>query len=165
MGMNEDEYWMGQAMLQAEQAYACGEVPVGCVIVRDGELLASGHNSVIGSADASAHAEIVALRRAGAAVGNYRLVDAILYVTLEPCMMCVGAMVHARIQRLVFAAKEPKAGAVCSRCQALNFGHLNHQIQWQGGVISQQASELLSNFFKERRSLKKSQGLNSQERS
>ena len=155
--MDEDEYWMGQALVQAEQAYACGEVPVGCVIVRDGNLLASGYNSVISSADASAHAEIVALRRAGAQIGNYRLVDASLYVSLEPCMMCVGAMVHARIRRLIFAAREPKAGAVCSRCEALNFDHLNHQVQWQGGVMSQQASELLSHFFRERRRLKKSE--------
>jgi tRNA(adenine34) deaminase len=155
--MNEDEYWMGQALVQAKQAYACGEVPVGCVVVRDGTLLASGHNSVIGSADASAHAEIVALRQAGRQIGNYRLVDASVYVTLEPCMMCVGAMVHARIKRLIFAAREPKAGAVCSRCEALNFDHLNHHIQWRGGVLSQPAGELLSSFFKERRNLKKSQ--------
>ncbi len=154
--MNEDEYWMGQALLQAEQAYVCGEVPVGCVVVEQGKLLASGYNSVIGSADASAHAEIVALRRAGERIGNYRLVNASLYVTLEPCMMCVGAMVHARIKRLIFAATEPKAGAVCSRCQALSFDHLNHQVQWQGGVMSQQASELMSDFFKERRRQKKS---------
>lgn len=155
--MNEDEYWMGQALLQAEQAYACGEIPVGCVIVREGSLIASGHNVVISTADPSAHAEIVALRQAGSRVGNYRLVDASLYVTLEPCLMCVGAMVHARVQRLIFAATEPKAGAVCSRCEALNFDHLNHRVQWQGGVMGQQSSELLSRFFKERRRLKKSE--------
>lgn len=153
--MNEDEYWMGLALLQAEQAQGCGEVPVGCVIVREGNLLASGHNSVIGSADASAHAEIMALRAAGREVGNYRLVDASLYVTLEPCMMCVGAMVHARIKRLVFAATEPKAGAVCSRCQALDFAHLNHHVEWQGGVLGQEAGALLTRFFKERRSDRK----------
>lgn len=155
MGMNEDVYWMGQALQLAERAYAGAEVPVGCVIVRHGSLLGSGYNSVISSADPSAHAEIVALRRACADAGNHRLIDASLYVTLEPCMMCVGAIVHARIKRLVFAASEPKAGAVCSRCEALNFDHLNHQVQWQGGVMSQQASALLSSFFKERRRLKK----------
>lgn len=148
---------MGRALLQAKQAYACGEVPVGCVIIQDGEILGSGHNSVIGSADASAHAEIVALREAGRQIGNYRLVDASLYVTLEPCLMCVGAMVHARVKRLVFAASEPKAGAVCSRCHAFNFDHLNHKVQWQGGVLGQQAGELLHLFFEERRLLKKSE--------
>ena len=148
--MNEDEYWMRQALLQAEQAYACGEVPVGCVIVRDGSLIASGHNVVISSADPSAHAEIVALRHAGSRIGNYRLVDASLYVTLEPCLMCVGALIHARVGRVVFGAREPKAGAVSSH-SIVDHQSTNHRFDVVEGVLEGECGDRMRVFFSQRR--------------
>ena len=127
------------------------EVPVGAVVVRDGELLGEGFNQVITAADPSAHAEIVALRDAAARVGNYRLTGAVLYVTLEPCTMCAGALVHARIAELVFAAREPRAGVVCSTCQLLDEPWYNHKVSWQEGVLATQSAALLQAFFRARR--------------
>lgn len=135
----------------AERAAQEGEVPVGAVIVKDGQVIGEGWNRPIAGHDATAHAEIVALRAAGAATNNYRLLDATLYVTLEPCMMCAGAMVHARIGRLVFGAYDPKSGVICSVMKLLNAPHLNHRVAWQGGVLADACGERLSGFFKARR--------------
>lgn len=142
---------MRHAIRLAERGEALGEVPIGAVVVKDDKCIAEGWNSPIATHDPTAHAEIVALRQAGMAQANYRLVDATLYVTLEPCIMCMGAISHARIRRLVFGAFDPKRGAVC---HALNLGDaefLNHRVSWQGGVLEAQCSEMLKDFFKARR--------------
>jgi tRNA(adenine34) deaminase len=120
-------------------------------VVRDGELLGVGYNQVVSAADPSAHAEIVALRDAAQKAGNYRLPGATLYVTLEPCTMCAGALIHARIAELVFAAREPKAGVVCSTCELLDEPRYNHNVRWQEGVLAPQSSALLQGFFRARR--------------
>ncbi len=146
-----DEAWMSQALALAERAAQEGEVPVGAIIVMDGRVIGEGWNRPIAGHDATAHAEIVALREAGAAQHNYRVLDATLYVTLEPCMMCAGAMVHARIRRLVFGAYDPKSGVVCSVMALLDAPHVNHRITWQGGVMAETCGEKLSEFFKARR--------------
>ena len=145
-----DEYWMQQALACAKQAEQAGEVPVGCVIVKDDTLLASGYNQPIGLSDPTAHAEIVALRQAALQLGNYRLLDTTLYVTLEPCVMCIGAILHARVGRLVYAATDPKAGAVESVFQVTQAG-LNHQLPHSAGICADQAGQLLKAFFKARR--------------
>ena len=150
-GQAEDEAWMQRALALAERAAQEGEVPVGAVIVKDNQLIGEGWNRPIAGHDATAHAEIMALRAAGAATNNYRLLDSTLYVTLEPCMMCAGAMVHARIRRLVFGAYDPKSGVICSVTQLLDAPHLNHRIDWQGGVLAEACGELLGGFFKARR--------------
>ena len=142
---------MRRALELADLAAQREEVPVGAVVVRDGELLGEGFNQVITAADPSAHAEIVALRDAAARVGNYRLPGAILYVTLEPCTMCAGALVHARIAELVFAAREPRAGVVCSTCQLLDEPWYNHKVSWQEGVLATESAALLQAFFRARR--------------
>lgn len=142
---------MRQALSLARQAAAAGEVPVGAVVVRAGEVIGRGYNCPIGQCDASAHAEINALRDAGESQGNYRLPDATLFVTIEPCTMCVGAMVHARIGRLVYGAPEPKAGAVCSQAQLLQADYWNHRVAVTGGVLAQEASALMQDFFSSRR--------------
>lgn len=146
-----DEHWMAQALLLAERAEALGEVPVGAVVVRDDQLLAEGGNAPITSIDPTAHAEVCAIRAAAHRVNNYRLPEATLYVTLEPCVMCVGAMIHARIGRLVFGATEPRAGAVVSQLNLLEFKHFNHRIDWCGGVLAERSSTLLTNFFQRKR--------------
>jgi tRNA(adenine34) deaminase len=147
-----DEYWMRRALELAQEAEKAGEVPVGAVVVdADDRCLGEGYNQPIGSRDPSAHAEIVALRAAAQEVGNYRLPHCTLFVTIEPCTMCVGAMVHARIQRLVFAAAEPKAGAVVSRLHLLDSDKYNHQIDYQGGILADAAGELMAGFFKRKR--------------
>lgn len=146
-----DRHWMQQALGLAQQAAQRGEVPVGAVLVRDGVLLAEGCNQPISANDPTAHAEIVALRAAARAVGNYRLPDTTLYVTLEPCTMCVGAMIHARVARLVFAAREPRAGAVCSQHQLCEHPAYNHKLAWSEGVLADSSSALLTAFFKARR--------------
>lgn len=151
MNTDDDERWMLLALELADRAAALDEVPVGAVVVRDGELLGEGWNQVISAADPTAHAEVVALRAAARHVGNYRLPGATLFVTLEPCAMCAGAMVHARIAQLVFAAAEPKAGVACSRCQLLDAPWLNHQVSWRGGVLAQASTERLQAFFRARR--------------
>ncbi|WMC09592.1 tRNA adenosine(34) deaminase TadA [Oceanimonas pelagia] len=154
--MNEqDEYWMRRAMALAARAEQEGEVPVGALVVYGGECVGEGWNRSIGHHDATAHAEIMALRQAGAHLGNYRLLDCTLYVTLEPCIMCAGAMVHSRIRRLVYGAADAKTGAVDSVLQLLATPGLNHRIDWQSGVLAEACSAQLSDFFRRRRAEKK----------
>ncbi|ANG61891.1 tRNA-specific adenosine deaminase [Marinobacterium aestuarii] len=152
-----DERWMDEALLMAMQADAAGEVPVGAVVVLDGEIIGRGWNRPISGHDPTAHAEIMALREAAAAIGNYRLVGADLYVTIEPCTMCAGAIVHGRIRRLVFGATEPKSGAVVSNGQLLQQAWLNHGVVVEGGIRAQQCSERISDFFHRRREQKRAQ--------
>ena len=147
----EHEQWMRRALALADRAENEGEVPIGAVVVRDGSLLGEGWNQVIGAVDPTAHAEIVALRDAARASGNYRLPGAILYVTLEPCTMCAGALVHARIERLVFAAREPRAGVVCSTCRLLDEPWYNHRVDWLEGVLAEESTARLKAFFQARR--------------
>lgn len=146
-----DEKWMRRALEMAKQAEQAGEVPVGAVLVKDGLLIAEGYNQPISSCDPTAHAEIVTLRKAGLEQNNYRLPGSTLYVTLEPCPMCAGAMIHARIERLVFAASDPKTGAAKSVFELINDPHHNHQINVENGLLVDEASELLRAFFKARR--------------
>ena len=143
--------FMQASLAEARQAAQAGEVPIGAVIVRDGAIVATGQNRVLRDLDPTAHAEIVVLRAAAAALGNYRLNGCTLYVTLEPCAMCAGAMIHARLDRLVFAASDPKAGAAGSVLSVLNHSQLNHQMQVEQGILSNESSELLRSFFRERR--------------
>ena len=147
----EHEQWMRRALALADRAANEGEVPIGAVVVRDGELLGEGWNSVISFSDPTAHAEIIAMRDAARMVNNYRLPGVTVYVTLEPCTMCAGAMIHARIEKLVFAASEPKAGVVCSTCSLLDEPRYNHRVKWQGGILAEPSSERLRAFFRERR--------------
>lgn len=147
----DDELWMEEAMRAAQRALDAGEVPVGAVVVRDGGIVGCGWNRNIGEFDPTAHAEIMALREAGAALGNHRLGDCDLFVTIEPCAMCAGAMVHARIRRLVYGADDAKAGAVRSVMQVLNHPQLNHRIEVRSGVLAGRCAELLQRFFKHRR--------------
>jgi tRNA(adenine34) deaminase len=149
--MDRDEEFMRLALAEAEKALLAGEVPVGAVIVRGGEVIASAHNGPIGLKDPSAHAEILALRRAAAAEGNYRLAGTTLYVTIEPCLMCAGALIHARVSRLVFGASDPKGGAVVSLYGVLQDARLNHRVDVTGGVLREACSEILSRFFREKR--------------
>lgn len=142
---------MLQALALAERAAEAGEVPVGALLVKAGEVIAEGWNQPIGNNDPTAHAEITALRRAAQALKNYRLPGTTLYVTIEPCTMCVGAMLHARVERLVFGATEPRAGAVVSRFQLLDQPGYNHRIQWQGGVLAEPCGNLVKRFFQARR--------------
>lgn len=145
------EDWMRRALALADRAADEGEVPVGAVVVRDGVLLGEGWNQMIAAQDPSSHAEIIALRDAARVVGNYRLPGTILYVTLEPCTMCVGAMIHARVAQLVFGAREPRAGVVCSTCALLDEPWYNHRVQWQGDVLADESGSRLQAFFRARR--------------
>lgn len=138
---------MRLAIAQAQAAAARGEVPVGAVLVRDGEVIASAGNSPLALNDPTAHAEILTLRAAGMALGNYRLEDTVLYVTLEPCLMCAAAMVHARVRRLVFGAFDPKAGAAGGLIDAFALKGLNHRVDVFGGVLEKECGQLLSDFF------------------
>jgi tRNA(adenine34) deaminase len=149
--MMTDPEAMQSALAEARRAAEGGEVPIGAVIVRDGEVIARGQNRVLRDLDPTAHAEIVALRAAAQAVGNYRLSGCTLYVTLEPCAMCAGAMVHARLDRLVFAATDPKAGAAGSVLGVINHPQLNHKMDIEQGILAEESAELLRNFFRERR--------------
>jgi tRNA(adenine34) deaminase len=146
-----DAAFMARALAQAREAAARGEVPVGAVVVRNGEVVATGRNSPVGDNDPTAHAEIVALRGAARALDNYRLDGCTLYVTLEPCAMCVGAMLHARLERVVFGARDPKTGAAGSVVDLFGVGQLNHRTQVEGGVLQEECGALLADFFKERR--------------
>ena len=146
-----DEYWMQQALKLAHKAEAAGEVPVGAVIVKDGEPLAEGWNQPIGANDPTAHAEIMALRAAGERLGNYRLLDTELYVTLEPCPMCVGAMLHARVKRVIYAATDPKTGALGGAYDLLNSVAHNHAFEVTSGVLEAQSRDMLQQFFRGRR--------------
>ena len=149
----QDELWMEEALRCAQRALESGEVPVGAVVVHAGQIIARGWNRNITGFDPTAHAEIMALREAGAAVGNHRLEDCELFVTIEPCAMCSGALVHARIRRLVYGADDPKAGAVHSVMQVLNHPQLNHKIDVRGGVLAGRCAEVLQSFFKNCRQL------------
>jgi tRNA(adenine34) deaminase len=146
-----DREAMEAALAEARLAAEAGEVPIGAVVVQEGAILARGQNRVLRENDPTAHAEIVALRAAAAALGNYRLTGCTLYVTLEPCAMCAGAMIHARIDKLVFAADDPKAGACGSVLSVLNHPKLNHQMWAERGLLAEESAELLRNFFRERR--------------
>ena len=149
--MNSDELWMEEALRSAQRALEAGEVPVGAVVVLGGEIVGRGWNRNLIDSDPTAHAEIVALREAGANVGNHRLGEGELFVTIEPCAMCAGAVVHARLKRLVYGADDPKAGAVHSVMAVVNHPELNHQMQVQGGVLAGRCAEVLQSFFRERR--------------
>jgi tRNA(adenine34) deaminase len=146
-----DIAFMREALALADVAFSQGEVPVGAVVVADGRVVGQGHNHPIASRDPTAHAEIVALRAAAASLGNYRLGGATLYVTIEPCQMCVGAMIHARITRVVYAAREPRAGAIESAMRAHEHPALNHRMQALGGVLEDESRLLMQEFFRERR--------------
>ncbi len=151
MTSSDDAKFMALALDEARRAAQAGEVPVGAVIVRDGAVIGAGHNQPIVASDPTAHAEIVALRAAAAAAKSYRLTDAQFYVTLEPCVMCVGAMIHARIARLVYGARDEKAGALGSIYDIGRDGRLNHRIEVIAGVMEGECSAILRNFFKSRR--------------
>ncbi|MCY4265544.1 MAG: tRNA adenosine(34) deaminase TadA [Gammaproteobacteria bacterium] len=161
--MNDDyldaDRWMSLALEQAELAAAADEVPVGAVLVRQGKLLASAHNSNVSMQDPTAHAEILVLRQGAKIMNNHRLPGTTLYVTIEPCTMCVGAMIHARIDKLVFGAREPKAGAVVSHLHLMPSPLFNHDIIVMGGVMSGKCKELMQAFFRRKRSLQRRQRL------
>lgn len=150
-----DRYFMTLALEQGRLAFAAGEVPVGAVVVLAGQVIGKGYNQPITSLDPSAHAEVVALRDAAKNIGNYRVMDATLYVTVEPCTMCIGLLVHSRIKRLVYGTTEPKAGVVESAANLLDSPFFNHKIESTGGVLAIEASSLMSDFFALRRKNKK----------
>jgi tRNA(adenine34) deaminase len=147
----DHEFYMQQALSLAADARAHGEVPIGAVLVLDGVIIAEAYNQPISLNDPSAHAEILALRSAGKALGNYRLLNTTLYVTLEPCAMCAAAMVHARIAKVIFATSDPKSGVVCSHLNFFEQPFLNHRVGWEGDCLQQEAAQLLTDFFKEKR--------------
>jgi tRNA(adenine34) deaminase len=146
-----DEVWMRYAIRLAQRAESLGEVPVGAVLVKNEQCIAEGWNDSIASHDPTAHAEIVALRKAGKRIENYRLIETTLYVTLEPCVMCMGAISHARVKRLVFGAFDPKRGAVCHALNLTDAPFLNHRVDWTGRVLEAECSMLLRDFFRARR--------------
>lgn len=146
-----DDYWMARALALAEQGARNGEVPVGAVLVKDDAIIGEGWNQPIGLHDPSAHAEVMALRAGGEQSSNYRLTDTTLYVTLEPCLMCVGAIVHARVERLVYGATDLKSGAVTSLMRGFEIEGLNHCVRADGGVLAEECGAILKAFFKARR--------------
>lgn len=146
-----DEYWMRHALQLAEKAAHAGEVPVGAVLVLADEVIGEGYNRPITQHDSTAHAEIVAMRHAAEKIKNYRLIDTTLYVTLEPCMMCAGAMVHARIKRLVYGAHDPKTGVITSQTRLLDQTFLNHRIDYTGGLLDKECGAILAEFFRAKR--------------
>jgi tRNA(adenine34) deaminase len=150
---NTDDFYMQLALQVAHEAAENGEVPVGAIVVKDGVIIGRGGNSPIDSHDPTAHAEIAALRNAAKNIGNYRLVGCSLYVTLEPCAMCTGAIQHARIERLIFGASDPKTGACGSVVNLMAEAKLNHHTEVLSGVLSEQCATLLSAFFKQRRAM------------
>jgi len=147
----DDEKWMTHAIKLAEHAESIDEVPVGAVIVKDNKIISAGWNQPITSNDPTAHAEVIALRAAAQAIENYRLVDTTLYVTLEPCAMCAGALIHARVKRVVFGATDPRTGAAGSMFNILNTTKLNHTIEVEHGVLEKECAQLLKEFFKKKR--------------
>ncbi len=147
----DHEFFMKLAFQQAKLAAAAGEVPVGAVLVKNNEVIAAGYNQPITTCDPSAHAEIIVLREAAKRLNNYRLVGTSLYVTLEPCTMCVGALIHARVDQLIFGAAELKSGAVISKSRLLDENYFNHTINYLGGVLEEECGAILSEFFKARR--------------
>lgn len=151
-----DEYWMGRALELAARAAELGEVPVGAIVVdADDEVLGEGWNSPISSNDPTAHAEVVALRAAGLHAQNYRLPGCRLYVTIEPCTMCAGALIHSRVSHLIYGATEPKSGVIESNLQILQGTHYNHQLQVTAGVLADDCSQIISDFFRQRRAAQK----------
>lgn len=150
-----DELWMEEALRQAQRALEAGEVPVGAVVVCAGEIVGRGFNRNLLDNDPTAHAELVALRQAAQALGNHRLLECEMFATLEPCPMCAGALVHARLRRLVYGADDPKAGAVHSVLPVLNHPRLNHNMEVEGGVLAGRCAELLQAFFRGRRAEQK----------
>ncbi|MGA9799113.1 MAG: tRNA adenosine(34) deaminase TadA [Terriglobales bacterium] len=151
-----DELFMEEALRAAQRAFEAGEVPVGAIVVCDGKIIGQGSNRNLRDSDPTAHAEIIALREAGAAIGNHRLEGCELFATIEPCAMCAGALVHARLKRLIYGADDPKAGAVGSVMQVLNHPGLNHRMEVRGGVLAGRCAELLQVFFRVRRKEKSS---------
>ena len=151
--MKSDELWMEEALREARRALALGEVPVGAVVVYQGRVVGRGCNRPISAHDPTAHAEILVLREAGQTIGNYRLLECDLYVTVEPCAMCAGAITHARIRRLVYGCDDAKAGAVHSMLQILNHPKLNHHVEVTSGVLAARCMDLLQTFFRERRAV------------
>lgn len=149
--MSADARWMQRALELARHAEAQGEVPVGAVIVLDGEIIGEGWNQPISASDSTAHAEIMALRQACQSINNYRLPGADMYVTLEPCVMCAGALVHARLRRLYYATAEPKTGAAGSCVDVFSLPNLNHRVELAAGLLAEESSQLLRNFFRARR--------------
>lgn len=149
--LSDDELWMQEALRAAQRALEAGEVPVGAVVVHNGKIVGRGSNRNITDSDPSAHAEVIALREAGALIGNHRLGDCELFVTIEPCAMCAGALVHARIRRLVYGAQDPKAGAVHSVMHVVNHPNLNHRMEVRSGLLAGRCAELLQEFFRARR--------------
>ncbi|MGA2050723.1 MAG: tRNA adenosine(34) deaminase TadA [Terracidiphilus sp.] len=147
-----DQDFMQAALAEGRLAGEAGEVPIGAIVLREGEIIARGQNRVLRDVDPTAHAEIVALREAAKLIANYRLNGCTLFVTLEPCAMCAGAMIHARLDRLVFAAADPKAGAAGSVLEVLNHPQLNHKMSVEQGILAEESAELLRAFFRERRS-------------
>jgi tRNA(adenine34) deaminase len=146
-----DESWMEAALLEAAKAEAAGEVPVGAVVVYEGRIVGRGANRNLADSDPTAHAEVVALREAARSLGNHRLGECEMFVTIEPCAMCAGALIHARLKRLVYGADDPKAGAVRSALQVLNHPSLNHQMEVTSGVLAGRCAELMQAFFRSRR--------------
>jgi len=148
---SSDELWMEEALRLAQRSLEAGEVPVGAIVLCDGKVVGRGWNRNITSADPTAHAEVVALREAGSIVGNHRLGGCELFVTIEPCAMCAGALVHARVKRLIYGADDPKAGAVISVLKVVNHPQLNHSMEVRSGVLAGRCSELVQAFFRNRR--------------
>ena len=149
--LSADEEFMRLALAEAEAARMAGEVPVGAIVVFNGAVVGHGRNAVIGSSDPTAHAEIVAIREAALALTNYRIAGATLYSTIEPCAMCAGAIVHARIERLVFGARDPKAGAVETFFQICSTEFLNHRVSVEGGILEAESRAMIQSFFREKR--------------
>ncbi len=146
-----DREWMAKALLLADQAGAAGEVPVGAVLVKDGVAIGEGWNQPISTCDPTAHAEVMALRDAASRLENYRLPETTLYVTIEPCTMCVGAILHARVGRVIYGALEPRAGAVESQLRLTDMTHYNHKVEVVGGVLAKECGQLISEFFRKKR--------------
>ncbi|MFL6386238.1 MAG: tRNA adenosine(34) deaminase TadA [Terriglobales bacterium] len=151
MQPGEDAAWMERALELAGLAADLGEVPVGALVIKDGEIMGQGHNRNLLDNDPTAHAEIVALRQAAARLGNHRLTGCTMVATIEPCSMCAGALIHARIARLVYGAADPKAGAAGSTLQVINHPNLNHRMEVTAGVLAEQCSEILQKFFRQKR--------------
>src|SRR5438445_2409958 len=151
MPSGDDAAWMGLALEQAALAAAAGEVPVGALVIKDGEIIGRGHNRNLLDDDPTAHAEIVALRRAAARLGNHRLTGCTMVATIEPCSMCAGALIHARIARLVYGASDPKAGAAGSVVQVINHPSMNHRMAVTAGLLAEKCSAVLQDFFRQKR--------------
>jgi len=151
MPPQSDQAWMQLALEQAHLAAQAGEVPVGALVIKDGEVLGLAHNRTLLDGDPTAHAEIVALRQAAARLGNHRLIGCTVYSTIEPCSMCAGALIHARIARLVYGAADPKAGAAGSVRQVLNHPSLNHKMEVTSGILAEKCSAILQDFFRQKR--------------